>query len=295
MKKDMDMTKYKEIFNKQQIISKLESLMNKQKNKTNTDYNINNYMFNSPKIESEIDSDMNINKDTPGNRKEMKKNYLNVRNSLNNKKIYTFEEIISYKNKKICLNTNLLSSDVITHCNDISNKIEHKDSFKPNYKNINMNSNNYVYTSNTLNKNEKEPSMGQWARKDMTKEIEEAEKYVKELNNNMSKDNYKYKIIEILNTLTVDNYKNILNKMVEMLFLTDNNNKIGLNKPEYLLHNQFIFVEIILDKATIEKGYVVLYAKLCADLFIELIKLIKEYNNPDIQNQLTENETSFGK
>ena len=290
MKKDMDMTKYKEIFNKQQIISKLESLMNKQKNKTNTDYNINNYMFNSPKIESEIDSDMNINKDTPGNRKEMKKNYLNVRNSLNNKKIYTFEEIISYKNKKICLNTNLLSSDVITHCNDISNKIEHKDSFKPNYKNINMNSNNYVYTSNTLNKNEKEPSMGQWARKDMTKEIEEAEKYVKELNNNMSKDNYKYKIIEILNTLTVDNYKNILNKMVEMLFLTDNNNKIGLNKPEYLLHNQFIFVEIILDKATIEKGYVVLYAKLCADLFIELIKLIKEYNNPDIQNQLINGE-----
>jgi hypothetical protein len=32
--------------------------------------------------------------------------------------------------------------------------------------------------------------MGQWARKDMTKEIEEAEKYMKELNSKMSKDNY---------------------------------------------------------------------------------------------------------
>ena len=134
--------------------------------------------------------------------------------------------------------------------------------------------------------------MGQWARKDMTKEIEEAEKYVKELNSKMSKDNFKYEIIEILNTLTVDNYKNILNKMKEMLYFSENdkNHKIKLNKPEYLLHNQFIFAEIILDKATIEKGYVVLYAKLCADLFIELIKLIKEYYNIEMQNQLINGE-----
>ena len=71
------MNKYQEIFNnQQQIISKLESLMNKPKNKSklnqdnnidniNNINNINNIMFNSPKIESEIDSDMNINKDTP--------------------------------------------------------------------------------------------------------------------------------------------------------------------------------------------------------------------------------------
>ena len=126
----------------------------------------------------------------------------------------------------------------------------------------------------------------------MTKEIEIAEKYVKELNSKMSQDNYKYEIIEILNTLTVDNYKNTLKKMIEMIFLSQStdNNKIELNKPEYLLHNQCIFVEIILDKATIEKGYVVLYAKLCADLFIELIKLIKEYNNPEIENQLINGE-----
>ena len=124
----------------------------------------------------------------------------------------------------------------------------------------------------------------------MTKEIEEAEKYIKELNIKMSQDNYKYRIIEILNTLTVDNYKSILNKIIEMVYLSENNNKIELNKPEYLLHNQCILVEIILDKATIEKGYVVLYAKLCADLFIEYIKLIKEYNNPEIENQLIDGE-----
>ena len=295
LKKDMDMNKYKEIFNKkQQIISKLESLMNKPKKETNINFDEN--IFNSPKIESEVDTDMNANKDTPGNRKEIKKNYLLQCQNRINKRMYTFEEIISYKNKKLCLNNNLLPLEVIKHCHEISNSIEHKDSFKANYKDIVMNSNNYVYnrrnSSNILEKKEKELSMSQWARKDMTKEIEEAEKYVKELNSKMSKDNYKHKIIEVLNTLTVDNYKNILNKMIEMLYLSENprNNKVELNKPEYLLHNQFIFVEIILDKATIEKGYVILYAKLCADLFIELIKLIKQYNNPEIGNQLINGE-----
>ena len=293
IKKDVDMDKYKEIFNKQQIISKLELLMNKLKNKTNQEYSIHNNAFNNSKYENEKDYDMNNDKDISGDR-IINNNLLQSQN-MNNKIIYTFEEIFSYKNKKICQNTNLLSLEVINHCNEISNNIEHKDSFKPKYKNINMNSNNYVYTSNNtdnLTKNGKESSMGQWARKDMTKEIEEAEKYVKELNSKMSKDNFKYEIIEILNTLTVDNYKNILNKMKEMLYFSENdkNHKIKLNKPEYLLHNQFIFAEIILDKATIEKGYVVLYAKLCADLFIELIKLIKEYYNVEMQNQLINGE-----
>ena len=145
--------------------------------------------------------------------------------------------------------------------------------------------------------------MDKWARKDMTKEIEKAEKYVKELNDKMSKNNFKHEIIEILNTLTVDNYKDILNSLFIMIFLEENNNKenkdninisfrnYNLNKPEYLLHNQFIFVEIILEKAIIEKGYVVLYSKLCADLFIEFIKYIKENNtDKEIENQLINGE-----
>ena len=183
--------------------------------------------------------------------------------------------------------------NVINHCNELLSTIQEKySSFKANYKNIIINRSSSNSLNNNLIKNEKEPSMEKWARKDMSKEIEIAEKYVKELNTLMSKDNFKYEIIEILNTLTVDNYKNTLKKIVEMLYLSEdsNNNKILLNKPEYLLHNQFIFVEIILDKATIEKGYVVLYAKLCADLFIELIKLIKGCNNPEMENQLDKGE-----
>jgi hypothetical protein len=289
-KKSTDMTKYKEIFNNKQIISKLELLMNKQKNKANQE-NINEIIYTSPKIMSEIDSDMNINKDTPGNRREIKRNYLLGSQNNENIKKYSYEEILSYKNKKICLKSNLLSISAINHCNDILITLQEEySSFKKNYKDIVINTNNSFIKHNNSIKSDKELSMAKWARKDMTKEIEEAEKYVKELNIKMCKDNYKCKIIEILNTLTVDNYKNILNKIIEMVFLSENNNKIELNRPEYLLHNQCILVEIILDKATIEKGYVVLYAKLCADLYIEYIKLIKEYNNPEIENQLIDGE-----
>ena len=113
------------------------------------------------------------------------------------------------------------------------------------------------------------------------------------------------RIIETLNTLTVDNYKNILNALFLLIFLEEkvkenneiNNNTMNislknyvLSKPEYLLHNQFIFIEIILEKATKEKGYVILYAKLCADLFIEFIKYIRDINNPEIENQLVNGE-----
>jgi len=68
--------------------------MNKLKKEKNI--NLDGNIFNSPKIESEIDTDMNASKDTPGNRKEMKKNYLlQSQNSMINKRMYTLEEIIS--------------------------------------------------------------------------------------------------------------------------------------------------------------------------------------------------------
>ena len=312
-KNKIDMNKYQEIFNnQQQIISKLESLMNKQKNKSkiNQDINNNNFsdnnkdnlIFNSPKIESEIDSDLNINKDTPGNRKEIQRNYpllqIQYNSNINNKKIYSIEEIFSLRNKIFCLNHSLLPVTVINHCDSISKTLkEEYSAFKGNYKEININKD--LYSINNI----KKLSMDKWARKDMTKEIEKAEKYVKELNDKMSKNNFKHEIIEILNTLTVDNYKDILNSLFIMIFLEENNNKenkdninisfrnYNLNKPEYLLHNQFIFVEIILEKAIIEKGYVVLYSKLCADLFIEFIKYIKENNtDKEIENQLINGE-----
>ena len=298
-KKEINMDKYQEIFNnQQQIISKLELLMNKPKisqENSNLDNSNKIFNYNSPKIELETDSDININKDTPGNRKEFR--LLKLQSNPKIKYTYSLEEILSYQNKDICKNISLLSNDFLSHCDSIIKTIkEEYSTFKVNYKEIKISNNNY----------ELKTSMDKWARKDMSKEIEKAEKYVKELNLKMSNDNLKYKIIEILNTLTVDNYKNILNNLFILIFLEENpkekndlnnNNNINLtlknytlNKQEYLLHNQFIFIEIILEKATKEKGYVVLYAKLCADLFIEFIKYVKDINNPEIENQLINGE-----
>ena len=301
-KKEINLNKFEEIFNKQQkIISKLELLMNKPKSNLNQEnsnlYNINSRFFNynSPKIELETDSDININKDTPGNRKEMR--LFKLQPNSKNKYVYSLEEFFSYKSKNISKNSYLLPKDVLNHCDSIIKTLEEEySSFKVNYKEIKINSNN-----------EPKASMELWARKDMSKEIEKAEKYVKELNFKMSNDNFRHKIIEILNTLTVDNYKTILNNLFIIIFLEENNTKENnennknsiidltlknytLNKPEYLLHNQFIFIEIVLEKATKEKGYVVLYAKLCADLFIEFIKYVKDINNPEIENQLINGE-----
>ena len=54
--------------NKQKIETNNEEKANLEKNNI---YNTKIFNYNSPKIESEIDSDMNVNKDTPGNRKEI--------------------------------------------------------------------------------------------------------------------------------------------------------------------------------------------------------------------------------
>ena len=68
-------------------------------------------------------------------------------------------------------------------------------------------------------------NMAQWARKDMTKEIEIAENYVKELNSNMEKNSIKHDITSILNTLTVDNFNDVNDKLFNLLNKNKDNKK----------------------------------------------------------------------
>jgi hypothetical protein len=121
----------------------------------------------------------------------------------------------------------------------------------------------------------------------MSKEIKEAEEYMKKMKIEMSKDNFKFQIIEILNTITVDNYEEVLNKISSFIYVNDNINHI---KPEILLDNQFRFAEIIIDKAIMEKGFVKLYAKLCYDLFIALNRIIDNCLDIRVKNKLINSE-----
>ena len=86
------------------------------------------------------------------------------------------------KTKNFCSKDNLLPKKVINHCNSLLN---HTD--------IEYIKSNIANTNNNIN------SIKEWSRKDMTKEIKQAEKYMKEMNKEMSKDNFRFQIIEILN------------------------------------------------------------------------------------------------
>ena len=95
-------------------------------------------------------------------------------------------------------------------------------------------------------------------------------KEIKDLNNINIINNIKEKFIELLNILTKKNYVNIFTKLLNLI---NNQNEIVNNKNSYeiLLNNQFVFTEVLVDKAINEKTYMPLYAKLGKDLYLKLI------------------------
>ena len=167
----------------------------------------------------------------------------------------------------------MLSQEFIEHCNELLNNYE----IEPKKGNITQNNTNITTSNNDIEK---------WSRKDLNPEIKKAEEYMKQMSIEMSKNNYKYEIIEILNTLTVDYYKDILTKLSNIVYQINDFKNI---KPEILLDNQFRFSEIILEKSIMEKGYVKLYAKICQDLFILFNKKIL-LNSNSSNNILKEGE-----
>ena len=95
-------------------------------------------------------------------------------------------------------------------------------------------------------------------------------KEIQNLDNNNIIYNIKEKFIELLNILENKNYVNIFTKLLNLI---NNQNETINNKNSYeiLLNNQFIFTEVLVDKAINEKTYMSLYAKLGKDLYLKLI------------------------
>ena len=265
--------KYEKIFNLEQIQT-LENILNKKRND-----NIFEFINNTNEIKNELSKKKNI----MTYNKKLKNEIINSKiseesnsysdessksisdNNLNKiKKIISYEDILNYnKINYLCSKNNFLPKEVINHCNNLLNYYE-----KEYKKNIINNDVNYIE---------------KWNRKDMSKEIKQAEEYVKKMNIEMSKNNFKYEIIEILNTITVDNYEQILDKISNIIL--PKNNKIKINQ-EMLLDNQFRFSEIIIEKAILEKNFVKLYAKLCYDLYIKFIQKNKKYSGENLQSLL---------
>ena len=122
----------------------------------------------------------------------------------------------------------------------------------------------------------------EWARNDLSKEIEQAEKYIKDLKKKMEENTKKNDITCLLNMLTVDNFNDILNKIINLT--TKENDEVLPDKD--IIYNEYILIKVITDKAITEKRFVNLYAKLCYELYNKLKDKI--YNEVNFKTILME-------
>ena len=96
--------------------------------------------------------------------------------------------------------------------------------------------------------------------------------------------------IENLNKITNSNYEIILNKISDLLLKDKKSSNINISK---IINNQNDLIDIIIEKGMKEKKYIKLYAKLCQDLYINIITMIDSNNNDiDIFNKISK-ENSF--
>ena len=298
-------------FDKNSFSFKNNYMINSKNSDIKENFKINNFSFSLPKKEDKIKFE---------NKKIIpeKNNNLSFINNKENKK-YEYDYILSFKNNQFSENNDLLSQKVINHFEDLRketdylsfhfepNQIEKENNFKKKFKNgeiekiikkyltpnkkeeMTKTANNNCFTENKNEKmdineqgNSERKLKMEWTKKDFSKEIEQAEKYIQELKMKMGENPKKSDIICLLNMLTVDNLKTILNKIIDSII--KNGEEFLIEKD--IIDNEYILIKIIVDKATIEKRFVNLYAKLCYEVNLKLND--KMYNNINFKKILIE-------
>ena len=243
---------------------------------------------------------------------------MNKKENKDNDKInhYDYSYILSFKNNRLSNNSDSLPKNVLEHFENLNKekelfsfnfkekKEENKDKkklkkeeiqelikkyFTPNKKEaIKKMLNQNYFTDNIKNAifKSKNPTSSEiklkmeWTRNDLSEEIEQAEKYIKELKIKMGKNTKRCDILCLLNILTVDNLNTILSKIIELI--TKNDKELLSDKE--IIDNEYILIKIIVDKSTTEKRFVNLYAKLCYELYNKLNDKI--YNQINFKNIL---------
>ena len=184
---------------------------------------------------------------------------------------YTFEYIMQFKKWKMSNNDDLLNESIMQHFEDFKEeereggKRKKKDDTKASYKSSNIKNNGPNYSKIETKKDDSNggapptadtPSMEQWARKDMTKEIKAAEEFKQKLEETIKDDPIKRNLRSYLNMLTKDNYEETKKHILEII--KDN------------VDYQVKFLDVLFQKAVMERAYVEIYAKLCKELDKEL-------------------------
>ena len=185
-------------------------------------------------------------------------------NNKHHKVIFDNEYMLSFKTWRIANETKLLPETLISHLKQfdtfeevsINNSSSNKLRSSQQRKNENKEMNRSSRAENTLE---------QWGRRDLTKEIELAEKFKQKLEILRKEDPIKFDLTELLNILAVDNYKPV--------------KQIIFEKIKDSIENQSKFLDVLFKKAVHEKAFVFLYAKLCKELDKMLPQKDQQKNN----------------
>ena len=231
----------------------IENMNKKPKiKKEKSDSNIKNQSKYSSLFSSTIQKWNDIDKKKYYEKEDMPINNNNAKNK-KNKKYKNYAKLLNI-NKAFSEEKNREQGNIFRCKANLDSQIFlDKNNYKENYKYINKN-------SEKENIKEKYTGTGM---KDLNNNKEEKKAFII----NTQKEKY----LELLNILSVKNYSNIFEKILNLINNNNNDNIININNYEILLNNQFIFIEVLVDKSIKEKSYMSLYAKLSRDLYFKLL------------------------
>ena len=174
---------------------------------------------------------------------------------------FTFEYIMQFKKWKISTEDELLTKEVKEHFSNFKEEIKEGGKNKKNRDDNNKKKDNYTKTKVKESSEKKLPavtSMEQWARIDLTKEIKAAEEFKQKLNEENKQDILKKDLRNLLNLLTHDNYQKIKGEIID--------------KIKNSIEDEDKFLDVLFQKAVLEKAYVKLYCMLVKELDNYLVK-----------------------
>ena len=196
-------------------------------------------------------------------------------NDIDKKKHYKKEDIFLDNDINIKKNKKYKNHAKLLNINKAFSEEKARDIFR---RTVNLNSKFFFDKNNNFDKIIENTNM-------INNEEGIKELYNKE-NNCYILNNQKEKYIELLNILSIKNYSSIFEKILNLI--NNNNNSIiniNINNYEILLNNQFIFIEVLVDKSIKEKSYMSLYAKLTKDLYFKLLSNFIGLNKKKVKRE----------
>ena len=169
---------------------------------------------------------------------------------------------------------------------DLKNSKDSKDLNFPIKKNL-LNEELFNHYSDLLSNSGEEIKTNRCENKINEYNIEEFERYLKDIKNKQSDNSIKHDLIYLLNILVDKNYSNILSQITKIILYKNNsnnknmikNNNYILNTNNNIIENEHLFKNIIFKKVAKESKYIFLYANLCNDLNNNISNSLSDQKN----------------